>query len=75
MSERISTAEARKKFARILRRSAQGELIKITRHDITVAGIISKGDLEEFERYKRELSARPSADHPMAYGADRKRMP
>ncbi len=49
MTQRLSTAEARKGFAAILRSSAAGERIKLTRYNKTVAVIIPKKDLAELE--------------------------
>jgi prevent-host-death family protein len=45
----MSTAEARKDFAALLRSSAAGERIKLTRYNKTVAVLVSKKDLDELE--------------------------
>ena len=49
MTERISTATARRRFAKILRDVARGKRIKLTRYNETLAGLISKRDLAELE--------------------------
>ena len=49
MAQRMSTAEARKDFAALLRSSAAGERIKLTRYNKTVAVLIPKIDLDELE--------------------------
>lgn len=49
MTQRMPTAEARKGFASVLRNSAAGERIKLTRYNKTVAVIIPKKDLDELE--------------------------
>jgi prevent-host-death family protein len=49
MAQRMSTAEARKEFAALLRSSAAGERIKLTRYNKTIAVIIPKNDLDELE--------------------------
>jgi prevent-host-death family protein len=59
MAQRMSTAEARKDFANLLRNSAAGERIKLTRYNKTVAVLISKRDLDELEdcqRHRREVT-------------------
>lgn len=61
MAQRMSTAEARKDFASVLRDSAKGERIKLTRYNKTVAVLIPKKDLAELEdcqqRHRREVTA------------------
>jgi prevent-host-death family protein len=55
----MSTAEARKDFAALLRSSAKGERIKLTRYNKTVAVLIPKQDLDELEdcqRHRREIA-------------------
>jgi len=76
MAQRMSTAEARRDFANLLRSSAAGERIKLTRYNKTVAVLISKRDLdalEDCQRRRREVSkvrdgqakaARPRVDKP-----------
>jgi prevent-host-death family protein len=49
MTQRLPTAVARKGFASVLRDSAKGERIKLTRYNKTVAVIIPKKDLDELE--------------------------
>jgi antitoxin (DNA-binding transcriptional repressor) of toxin-antitoxin stability system len=49
MTRRIATAGARKNFASIVRRSAAGERIKLTRYNKTVAIVIPKADLALLE--------------------------
>ena len=49
MADRIQTARARKDFANIVRRSAKGERIKLTRYGRTLAAIIPKNDLQKLE--------------------------
>ena len=49
MTRRIATAGARKNFAALVRRSAAGERIKLTRYNKTVAVVIPKKDLEALE--------------------------
>ncbi len=59
MAQRMSTAEARKDFAALLRSSAKGERIKLTRYNKTVAVLIPKQDLDELEdcqRHRREIA-------------------
>ena len=53
MTQRLPTAAARKGFASLLRHSAKGERIKLTRYNKTVAVIIPKKDLEELEECQR----------------------
>ena len=49
MARRIPTAAARKEFANVLRESARGERIKLTRYDKTVAVVVSKDDFAKLE--------------------------
>ena len=72
MANRMSTAEARKDFANLLRSSAAGERIKLTRYNKTVAVLISKRDLDELEdcqRRHREVAqgARRAYQDPVAH--------
>ena len=53
MAQRMSTAEARKDFAALLRSSAKGERIKLTRYNKTVAVLIPKQDLDDLEDCQR----------------------
>jgi prevent-host-death family protein len=57
MAQRMSTAEARKDFAALLRSSAAGERIKLTRYNKTVAVIIPKHDLDALEDCQRRRRA------------------
>jgi antitoxin (DNA-binding transcriptional repressor) of toxin-antitoxin stability system len=66
MTRRIATAGARKNFASLVRRSAAGERIKLTRYNKTVAIVIPKKDLEVLEDCEKspedaetEAEARP----------------
>jgi len=49
MSMRIATAEARKRFASIVRRSAHGERIELTRYQDTMAVLIPKKDFDKLQ--------------------------
>ncbi len=49
MTNRIPIAAARKGFATILRKTTEGERIKLTRYNKTVAIIIPKRDLEKLK--------------------------
>ena len=49
MAHRLSTAVARKRFASMLRSSAQGQRIKLTRYDKTLAILIPAKDLGVLE--------------------------
>jgi antitoxin (DNA-binding transcriptional repressor) of toxin-antitoxin stability system len=49
MGNRISTAAARKNFAMVVKRTAGGERIKLTRYDKTLAVLIPKKDLAVLE--------------------------
>ena len=53
MTQRLPTAVARKDFANVLRDSAAGERIKLTRYNKTVAVIIPKKDLTDLEDCQR----------------------
>jgi prevent-host-death family protein len=54
MTQRIPTAQARKGFANVLRDSAKGERIKLTRYNKTVAVIIPKKDLVDLEECEKQ---------------------
>lgn len=61
MTYRIPIADARKRFASVVRKSKEGERIKLTRYNKTVAAIIPKHDLEKL----RDCEARdPVAAKP-----------
>jgi prevent-host-death family protein len=49
MTQRIPIADARKNFANVLRRTKDGERVKLTRYNKTVAAIIPKQDLEKLK--------------------------
>lgn len=80
MTQRLPTAAARKGFASLLRHSAKGERIKLTRYNKTIAVIIPKKDLEELEDCHRarakeasvaeehggKASRTPTGKHPKA---------
>lgn len=60
MAMRISTAEARKNQAKVLQGVLNGERVKITRYDQTVAVLVPKRDLHALEDCERRLrEARP----------------
>ena len=63
MTQRLPTAVARKDFANVLRDSAAGERIKLTRYNKTVAVIIPKHDLDELEECQK-TRGQPSAEQP-----------
>lgn len=62
MRNRISIAAARKDFANVVRSSAQGERIKLTRYNTTLAVLIPKEDLAELERCEEEKDREPALD-------------
>jgi antitoxin (DNA-binding transcriptional repressor) of toxin-antitoxin stability system len=69
MTQRLPTALARKDFANVLRDSAAGERIKLTRYNKTVAVIIPKKDLADLEDCQKlhaaeASSAQPPSDKP-----------
>jgi prevent-host-death family protein len=57
MTARISTARARNGLAGLVRRSARGERIKVTRYGRTLAILIPKGDLQKLEDCERKTEA------------------
>jgi antitoxin (DNA-binding transcriptional repressor) of toxin-antitoxin stability system len=61
MTRRMATAGARKNFASLVRRSAAGERIKLTRYNKTVAIVIPKRDLEILEDCEEK---QPEAEQP-----------
>jgi prevent-host-death family protein len=61
MTYRIPAATARKNFANVVRRSARGERIKLTRYDTTVAIIIPKKDLKTLENCESKDPQKPTA--------------
>jgi len=66
MTQRLPTAVARKDFANVLRDSAAGERIKLTRYNKTVAVIISKKDLTELEDCQRLHGAGANSEQPQS---------
>lgn len=68
MTRRIATAGARKNFASLVRRSAAGERIKLTRYNKTIAIVIPKKDLEALEDCEKQPEAeqqeQPAAERP-----------
>ncbi|HLK93731.1 MAG TPA: type II toxin-antitoxin system prevent-host-death family antitoxin [Polyangia bacterium] len=67
MTQRIPTAAARKGFANVLRDSAKGERIKLTRYNKTVAVIIPKKDLVDLEECEKQRT--PSGNGESAEAA------
>ena len=63
MTQRMPIAEARKGFASMLRNSAAGERIKLTRYNKTVAVIIPKKDLAELEDCEKRKSRSGNGEH------------
>ncbi len=49
MTHRIPIAAARKHLASVVRKTKDGERIKLTRYDKTIAAIIPKQDLEKLK--------------------------
>jgi antitoxin (DNA-binding transcriptional repressor) of toxin-antitoxin stability system len=66
MTQRLPTAVARKDFANVLRDSAAGERIKLTRYNKTVAVIIPKKDLTDLEDCQRLHGPEASSEEPQA---------
>jgi antitoxin (DNA-binding transcriptional repressor) of toxin-antitoxin stability system len=64
MTQRLPTAVARKDFANVLRDSAAGERIKLTRYNKTVAVIIPKKDLTDLEDCQRLHGAGAPSEGP-----------
>ena len=58
MTRRIATAGARKHFASLVKQSARGERIKITRYNKTAAVLIPQRDLATLEDCEKEAAAR-----------------
>jgi antitoxin (DNA-binding transcriptional repressor) of toxin-antitoxin stability system len=67
MAHRMATADARKNFAGMVKRSAKGERIKLTRYDKTIAILIPKQDLDKLEECEASGAA-----HGARTGARRK---
>ena len=64
MTQRLPTAVARKDFANVLRDSAAGERIKLTRYNKTVAVIIPKHDLDELEDCQKARAGDGASEQP-----------
>ena len=64
MTQRLPTAVARKEFANVLRDSAAGERIKLTRYNKTVAVIIPKKDLTDLEDCEKHRGAESPSEQP-----------
>ena len=62
MTQRLPTAVARKDFANVLRDSAAGERIKLTRYNKTVAVIIPAKDLADLEDCQKERAVDASSE-------------
>lgn len=54
MTHRIPIAAARKQFAAVLSKMKDGERVKLTRYDKTIAAIIPKQDLEKLKDCESE---------------------
>jgi antitoxin (DNA-binding transcriptional repressor) of toxin-antitoxin stability system len=59
MTTRISAAEARKNMAAVVQKAQNGERIKLTRYDKTVAVLIPKRDLASLEDCEDEAPPQP----------------
>jgi prevent-host-death family protein len=65
MTTRIPIAAARKNFAGLLRKTKDGERVKLTRYDKTIAAIIPTHDLEKLKECEAdaknevEVAAKP----------------
>jgi prevent-host-death family protein len=68
---RVPTAEARGQLAKVVRRSARGERIKLTRYGKTQAVLIPKHDLEALEDCEDDKVAKKAA--PAARAPRRRR--
>lgn len=60
MSNRMAVAAARKNHARLLKRVEDGERVKLTRYDKTMAVLIPKHDLATLESCEEEQKSRPA---------------
>ena len=60
MATRIPAAEARKHLAEVVQQAQNGERIKLTRYDKTVAVIIPKNDLASLEQCEEDETTSPS---------------
>jgi len=61
MTQRIPIADARKNFANLLSRTRDGERVKLTRYNKTVAAIIPKQDLEKLKDCESQDQAAQAA--------------
>lgn len=75
MTQRLPTALARKDFANVLRDSAAGERIKLTRYNKTVAVIIPTKDLADLEDCQKLRAVEASAEQPAIEKAARSHAP
>ena len=75
MTQRLPTAAARKSFATVLRDSAAGERIKLTRYNKTVAVMIPKKDLTELEECEKSRTdaETPEDESPKRTGQSHRR--
>ena len=75
MTQRLPTATARKSFATVLRDSAAGERIKLTRYNKTIAVIIPKKDLTDLEDCEKSRAEGETAgdEHPKRTGQAHRR--
>ena len=60
MSNRVPTAAARRNFADLVKRSADGERIKLTRYNKTLAILIPKEDLSMLEECESAPAPAPA---------------
>jgi antitoxin (DNA-binding transcriptional repressor) of toxin-antitoxin stability system len=58
MAQEIATAAARKNLARVVRRSAAGTRIKLTRYGKTQAVLVPEHDLAFLEQCERDRRSR-----------------
>jgi prevent-host-death family protein len=61
MTQRVAIAGARKRFASLVKQSARGERIKITRYNRTAAVLISQRDLEALEDCEKATARKTPA--------------
>jgi len=65
MTHRIPIAAARKNFAGVLRKTKDGERVKLTRYDKTIAAIVPKHDLEKLKDCEaQDRAAAPATAKP-----------
>jgi antitoxin (DNA-binding transcriptional repressor) of toxin-antitoxin stability system len=64
MTQRLPTALARKDFANVLRDSAAGERIKLTRYNKTIAVIVPTKDLADLEDCQKRRALDASSESP-----------